>query len=397
MGNDDGGNGHGIERASVATRLRASPAAEWRPHHHDSGQQGADAGLDDLPIGVVVLRDQAVVAVNAHWTAMTGRTLAESAGSRWLAAVHEVDRNALVHVVAAARDGAEATSDTRLVEADGRAHLWVQVRIRRIVRDGGVLLVMALTEIGLRKRREDSLLELAAHDALTGVLNRAAFLGALDARLHDGDADAPLLVGVLFVDLDHFKAVNDRFGHHTGDRVLVAACRRIQSAIRSGDTIGRLGGDEIGVICPVLRSLDECVQVAERIVGAMEEPFTIGAEVVTLGASVGVALASDRATAPDDLVRDADTAMYVAKRDHRDGWAVFDAPAQTRTRDEVAASADVALATGTASVERLERHLLALWTEACGLRDAELTTRLSSIGHAVHRAAAALDGDVRIG
>jgi len=164
-------------------------------------------------------------------------------------------------------------------------------------------LLRQLIELVLRWRGQARDLEQAAHrDALTGLPNRRA-LTALD----DGAAAQGL--GVLYLDLDGFKPVNDRLGHAAGDAVLRAVAQRLTSIVRQGDTVVRLGGDEFGIICPGV-SRDALDEVGRRILVRMPEPITIGADEVIVGASLGAFIGDGRAS---DLMRRADAAMYEAK------------------------------------------------------------------------------------
>ncbi|MFI5053974.1 MAG: EAL domain-containing protein, partial [Acidimicrobiia bacterium] len=154
---------------------------------------------------------------------------------------------------------------------------------------------------------------LALHDTLTGLPNRALAQDRLEhslARLADSDS----MVAVLFVDLDRFKLVNDGLGHETGDELLVAVSRRLNATVRRQDTVSRFGGDEFVVLCEDLVDEQQAVELAERAARAFAEPFVLDHAEVTVSASIGIAVtrrASDRASS---LLRDADAAMYRAKR-----------------------------------------------------------------------------------
>ena len=152
----------------------------------------------------------------------------------------------------------------------------------------------------------------ASTDALTGCLNRAAVFELLERSLRSPNADGSG-VGVIFVDLDRFKLVNDELGHAAGDGILLVVADRLRGAIRMGDAIGRIGGDEFVVVCPHVRSLDEAVPVAERISAALREPFDANGNDVRTGASVGVAWSEAQAESPDRLIARADAAMYESK------------------------------------------------------------------------------------
>jgi len=182
---------------------------------------------------------------------------------------------------------------------------------------------VAKTEIATNR-----LAQQATHDTLTGLPNRALVLDRLAQALARGRRNGRLLA-VLFIDLDRFKPINDSLGHHTGDEVLGVIADRLTLLLRGADTVARLAGDEFVVICEGLATPAAAVATAERVVADLSRPIMTGsgssAREVTVGASVGVAYA-DGATdlAPEDLVRDADVAMYRAKQRGRGCVEVFD-------------------------------------------------------------------------
>jgi diguanylate cyclase (GGDEF)-like protein len=170
---------------------------------------------------------------------------------------------------------------------------------------------------------------LALHDPLTGVPNRTLLFERADEATAGPDASAGLLV----LDLDRFKDVNDSYGHHAGDEVLQELARRLGISVRPGDTVARLGGDEFAVLLPDVPDAAAAVRVAERVVHALERPFMVtgpGGEdaAIELGASVGVALFPAHAPDVDGLFQKADLAMYAAKQ-RGAGWSVYAAPGGT--------------------------------------------------------------------
>ena len=178
-------------------------------------------------------------------------------------------------------------------------------------------------EISERKRAEARLLHDAFHDTLTGLPNRALFLDRLkQAALRAGRNRKRF--AVLFLDLDHFKYVNDSLGHLAGDRLLSDIVHRILGCVRSNDTVARLGGDEFTILLEDVPDASEAVRFAERIQRALGEPFHMKEGEIFMSASIGIAMGSSGLEKPEDLLRDADTAMYRAKSLGRARHQVFD-------------------------------------------------------------------------
>ncbi len=168
-----------------------------------------------------------------------------------------------------------------------------------------------------------SLVDAARRDPLTGLVNRTGFWEVLDALARE---HASPLVAVLYVDLDGFKAVNDRFGHRTGDLVLTEAAQRIAAVIRPGDTIARLGGDEFAIVCGDLASAAESIAIAERVLGALTPPIDVAADRIEIGASIGIATALGHELRSDELLEAADAALYDAKRAGSGSWHMAGGP-----------------------------------------------------------------------
>ena len=177
-----------------------------------------------------------------------------------------------------------------------------------------------------RRAADDELRHRVLHDALTGLPNRTQLVDSLDDALaRAADSGAPL--GVLFLDLDHFKLINDSLGHHKGDELLRAIAPRLRSHLRPGDRIARFGGDEFGILVEQLADEREAIAIAERVTSAFQRPFLINGVEHYVAVSIGIAVAGPGVPEvdADSLIRDADAAMYRAKERGRNRGVLFDA------------------------------------------------------------------------
>jgi diguanylate cyclase (GGDEF)-like protein len=183
-----------------------------------------------------------------------------------------------------------------------------------------------------REAFEDALAHQSMHDSLTGLPNRLLFVD----RLHQSIARCQRTkasVGVVFLDLDRFKNINDSLGHDAGDELLVAVAHKLQSVIRPGDTVARFGGDEFTVLCEDLSyetARDVAVEISERLLATVIHPMVVRDTEMFVGASVGIALASSGEESAEEMLRDADAAMHHAKESGRGRVEVFDEAMRTR-------------------------------------------------------------------
>ena len=213
--------------------------------------------------------------------------------------------------------------ERRFRHADGH-DVWALVSTAVVGdRDGRpAYAVSQIEDITARKEAEAKLSHQALHDALTGLPNRHLLHDHLTralARSHRIGGS----VGVLFLDLDNFKAINDSLGHSAGDDLLLQVGRRLSGALRESDTAARLGGDEFVLVCEDLTDPEEIHPVADRLLGVLEEEMIVRGHVVSVSASIGVAVGGPGATA-DELLRDADAAMYRAKQLGKGRWELAD-------------------------------------------------------------------------
>ena len=223
------------------------------------------------------------------------------------------------------KEGAERFSEEyRLMAKDGSV-VWV-LEDAMLVKDattGRPLYWQGiLYDITERKEAEERLEHRAFHDALTDLPNRQLLFDRLSHALARTERSGSG-VAVLFMDLDRFKVVNDSLGHEAGDQLLVVASERLEGCLRPEDTLARFGGDEFVVLVEDLESPDQSIQVAERLVKCLEDPFVLEGRELFVRASVGIAFGTALTKSAEDLLRDADTAMYRAKYEGLD-YAVFD-------------------------------------------------------------------------
>jgi diguanylate cyclase (GGDEF)-like protein/PAS domain S-box-containing protein len=267
-----------------------------------------------------------------------------------LAIVHDPDLPLLVKAIEDLRSGQEtATLEYRVVHRDGRRR-WVESTFRLV--PGGsrqeAEIVAVTRDVHERKLMEIELSRQALHDDLTGLPNRVLFLDRLGQALKRA-ARRGTTVAVLFLDLDRFKNVNDSLGHDAGDRLLVDVAERLRRVLRPADTLARFGGDEMTLLCEDLAGEDDARTIATRIGDLFREPFALDEGEAYLQASIGIAIATGEEQ-PEDLIRDADAAMYRAKERGRARVEVFD--------EELRQVAAERLATESALRRALEREEL---------------------------------------
>ncbi len=224
----------------------------------------------------------------------------------------DVDDRAEARIrIAGPDDEARAEHDLRIVTREGRL-VWARIRASAISHHDGTYrgAIVFVADVTERRALEEQLAEEARRDPLTGVANRKELFEVLTPILEQGS-----LTAALYVDLDGFKDVNDRFGHTLGDELLCTVAGRLRGAIRVIDTLARVGGDEFVVICRDLESADEAVAIGERIREVLAHPFGLAVGPVAVDASIGIAFG--RGPDADDLLARADQALYRAKRKGR--------------------------------------------------------------------------------
>lgn len=266
---------------------------------------------ESLPIGLfVVTTDRMVVFANNRLEAVLGVARATTLDAQ-LATIDPADRAALGRAFAATLDGGqyqETEVGFRIPRSRG-ARRCVITAVPLSQDEGQSGAIVSVTDITDSTRTREELTRRATYDVLTGCHNRASAMAILDRALAQGDQPT----AVVFVDLDKFKPVNDIHGHMVGDALLVQVAHRLRSALRGQDVVARFGGDEFLVICPGIDDLALALVIGQRVRDKLRGPIPAAGHAFDLTASIGVAI-STRGITSDQLVANADAAMYESKR-----------------------------------------------------------------------------------
>jgi diguanylate cyclase (GGDEF)-like protein/PAS domain S-box-containing protein len=268
----------------------------------------------------------------------------EGSAAKWLDVLHQADRDrfrATLDSVLEQRRG-RVVQDFRMRTADGH-YLWFALRARPVVGSDGevVRLVGTISDVTEIKTAEERLLHDAVHDNLTGLPNRELFLDRLKAMLGLAKADAALRPTVLVIDVDRFKQVNDSVGMAVGDSILLTLARRLGRLIKPQDTLARLAGDQFGMIILSERDSARITTFAETIRKTLRAPITFRDREIFLTASIGMTLGSGDAQSADDVLKDAELAMYHAKRTGGDRIDVFKDAMRARKSDRLSVESDL--------------------------------------------------------
>lgn len=281
--------------------------------------------FETLGDGVLVTdREQTIVYVNPTFTRLTGYTFDDAAGQtpRLLSSGR--------HAPAFYKKMWDQIRETGSWQGEiwnrkknGEVYL-EELSIIRVTDDSGRVThyVGIFRDITARKNRENQIWHLAMHDLLTGLPNRFLLEQRLEAAISEAGRTGTM-VGVLYVDLDRFKRVNDHLGHHAGDILLKHAADRIRECLEEGDTIARLGGDELVVLLPGLKDSGACADTARRILGLFEEPFCIEGHELSVTCSIGISVYPEHAEKGEELVRLADRALYEVKNAGRNHFRFY--------------------------------------------------------------------------
>ena len=307
----------------ITVRVAAEKQLRESEERYALAARGAQDGLWDWDLVNNTLY------LSPRWKTILGYADGDfgSKPEEWLSRVHVDDREGFEAEIQNHIQGHSPNlmSEHRLRRRDGE-HCWVSCRGLVVRDESGKPMRMAgsMTDITERKEAEQRLFHDAFHDALTGLPNRALFTNLLKRSIGHAQRSSRRRYAVLFLDLDRFKVLNDSLGHSYGDRLLVALGGRLEACLRPGDTVARLGGDEFIILLDDISEASDATRVADRVKHSLESPFNLGEHEVFTSVSIGISLGSTSYEDPDDVIRDADLAMYRAKSRGKGRYEMFD-------------------------------------------------------------------------
>ncbi len=301
--------------------------------------------VEQSHVGVFIMDEVKLVYANRALADMLGVDPAELVGRSYLQLLAPEALDETAPLRRAYRTTGDFTQDFEscLLHANGQ-RVYVRVSVWPVAVDGQRQLTGTVIDITRQKEAESRLRFHANHDPLTGLPNRALFNRKLAERLNPEERRGRFAYAVLFLDLDGFKWVNDCLGHGAGDRLLLEIARRLEEELAREVLIARYGGDEFTLLPEGSCDYERAVRIARRVLTLFERPFLIGGQQVFSAASVGIVLGRPDYDSPDQVLRDADTAMYRAKAAGKSGYVVFDEGMHSEARMRLQMETDFRLA-----------------------------------------------------
>ena len=342
-------------RASIAKNESEHQAQEARISEAqleaERNQQRFVAAFTEAAIGMAIVEPGgAILRANKALCTLLQRSEAQLAGQPFLAVLHPSDVELFerqAREVASREDSAAYSIELRCLAGAG-GELWVALHCGRFSDPGSDVdgLIYQLHDITSRQVAESRLQHIAFHDSLTDLANRAYFHEKLSVAVEASRLDPKVHFAVMFLDLDRFKVINDSLGHFAGNELLREVGRRLLQCLRPSDLVARLGGDEFAVLLRDPCSSDDGLQLAERMLAALALPVLIFGNEIVPSASVGITFSDMSYRTVDELLRDADLAMYEAKAAGRGRVAIFNRTMHDRIADKLSLEADLRHAIG---------------------------------------------------
>jgi diguanylate cyclase (GGDEF)-like protein/PAS domain S-box-containing protein len=284
-----------------------------------------------------------IIRANPQFAGFTGYSEAELDGKRYeeLSVPEDRERDLDTLRPFMAGDVASVSDERRYLRKDGTV-VWGMRSITAIWEGESWHAFAIVQDITERKRAHDEIAYLASHDSLTNLFNRQVFLSELAKAI---ERRRPLeLIAVLYIDLDDFKEINDRFGHRVGDATLAEVARRLRDCTANDGIVARIGGDEFAILQKVAISSGEISELAEKIINRVKEPFAQGADVAKTEVSVGIALGPRDGLDSEELIKRADIALYIAKAVDGSAYRFFEPEMEERTIARQVLKVDLAAA-----------------------------------------------------
>lgn len=299
--------------------------------------------VEHSQVGVFMTHDGNYVYVNHALAAMLGYTEQELIGAnyRQLYAPEDLSNADERHEQRRRGEDVPSTYEARLLHKDGQTRVIVTISAGPVEQDGQVMAMGTVRDITEQKRIERQLRHNATHDPLTGMPNRTLFVERLRKAMTYAIGRGGSTYAVLFLDLDGFKVVNDSLGHAAGDQLLMEIAHRLRACLRPWDTVARHGGDEFTVLVEQINGLEDAEDVARRIHRELSVPIRLGDHEIFTNVSIGIAPANPEYRGTEEILRDADTAMYRAKARGKAGYVVFDSTMHELARQRLRLETDL--------------------------------------------------------
>jgi diguanylate cyclase (GGDEF)-like protein/PAS domain S-box-containing protein len=342
------------QEATEAVRVTSAEAAERErelAQRHvrelEASERRFHSAFTHASIGMALLAfDGAILQANHALRALVGRRNEELVHQPFQSIVWPADHTKIDEQLGLVNDCEfEAFAfELRCLHRDGHA-VWVAAHCSYFSEPGAgkPCLILQIQDISARRCAEEGLHHLAFHDSLTGLPNRRRFhelLGQAVAKLI-ASADPHDAYAVMFLDFDRFKLINDSLGHSAGDEFLVQVSKRIKDSLRPHDVVARLGGDEFAVLARHVKHQQSVVGLAERMMEALHRPFMVADTELMTSASIGITFSALGYSSAEDVLRDADTAMYKAKGAGKARYALFDASLHTEVTNRLRLEGDL--------------------------------------------------------